>query len=158
MFDRDLSLWNATEGSHLMVIGTFSAGPTGVLSLQEVAFMTCNHDWIPIENTYEDQLITSLGKANRRFVKGMRYQLAANRPLASVVLSDTQARPVACYVIPPGVSAEYEAELEHLVMESELESWCWHTDAEEIPPFPPRQGSMPVPHPHASAPVQAVAH
>lgn len=157
LFDKDLSLWNATEGSHLMVIGTCSAGPTGVLSLQEVAFMTCNHDWIPIENTYEDQLITSLSKANRRFVKGLRYQLAANRPLASVVLSDTQSRPVACYVIPPGVSAEYEAELEHFVKESELVSWCWHTDAEEIPPFPPRQGSMPVPHPHASAPVHGVA-
>jgi hypothetical protein len=127
-----------------MVIGTFSAGPTGVLSLHEVAFMTCNHDWIPVENTYEDRLITALSKAHRRFVKGMRYQLPTTRPLASVVLADTQPKPVACYIVPPGVSAEYEAELSQLIEESELESWCWHTDAEEIPALPGRHGSTPV--------------
>lgn len=145
LFDKDLSLWNATEGSHLVVIGTFSAGPTGVLSLQEVAFMTCRHDWIPVENTYDDRLVASLIKARRRFVKGMRYQLPAARPLASVVVADTQPRPVACYIIPPGASAEYEAELNELMQGSELESWCWHTDAEEIPPLPGRLGSAAVP-------------
>jgi hypothetical protein len=140
VFESDLSLWNATEGSHLVVIGTFTAGPTGILSLQEVAFMTCNHDWIPIENPYEDRLITGLGTAQRRFVKGLRYQLPSTRPLASVVLSDTQPRPVACYIVPPGASAEYEADLEELIRESELASWCWRTETEEIPPFPPRLG------------------
>jgi hypothetical protein len=138
-----------------MVIGTFSAGPTGVLSLQEMAFMTCNHDWIPIENTYEDQLITGLSKANRRFVKGMRYQLAKHRPLASVVLFDTQPGPVACYIIPPGVSAEYEAELRQLMNESELGAWCWHTDSEEMPPPPPRQALAPITHRQTPATVHA---
>jgi hypothetical protein len=145
LFDKDLALWNAAEGSHLVIIGTFSAGPTGVLSLHEVAFMTCNHDWIPVENTYENRLITALSKAHRRFVKGMRYQFPANRPLASVVLSDTQPRPAACYIVPPGASAEYEAELRQLIEESELESWCWHTDREEIPALPGRQGTVPAP-------------
>lgn len=141
VFENDLSLWNATEGSHLMLIGTFGAGPTGILSLQEVAFMTCNQDWIPIENTYEDRLVTALSKSGRRFVKGLRYQLASNRPLASVVLSDTEPLPVACYVISPGSSAEYEADLARLINESKLGSWCWHTDAEEMPGFPPRTGN-----------------
>ena len=141
IFDDDLSLWNATEGAHLMLIGTFSAGPTGILSLEEVVFMTCNHDWIPIENAYEERLIAALSVANRRFVKGMRYQLASNRPLASVVLSDTEP-PFACYVMPPGASAEYEADLAQLISESELGSWCWHTDMEEMPPFPSRQGDL----------------
>jgi hypothetical protein len=151
LFDKDLALWNASDGSHLVMIGTFSAGPTGVLSLHEVAFMTCNHDWIPVENTYEDRLIATLSKAHRRFVKGMRYQLPASRPLASVVLSDIQPRPVACYIVPPGASPEYEAELGQLIQESELESWSWHTDAEEIPALPARQGSPPVPPAHAAA-------
>jgi hypothetical protein len=155
LFDDDLALWNAAGGCHLMVIGTFSAGPTGVVSLQEMAFMTCNHDWIPIENTYEDQLITGLSKANRRFVKGMRYQLAKHRPLASVVLFDTQPGPVACYIIPPGVSAEYEAELSQLMNESELGAWCWHTDSEEMPPLPPRQVSAPITHRQTPATVHA---
>jgi hypothetical protein len=151
LFDKDLALWNATEGSHLVVIGTFSAGPTGVLSLHEVAFMTCNHDWIPVENTCEDRLIAALSKAHRPFVKGMRYQLSVNRPLASVVLSDTQPRPVACYIVPPGASAEYEAELRQLIEDSELEFWCWHTDAEEIPGLPGRHGSVPAPLLHTTA-------
>jgi hypothetical protein len=141
LFDEDLSLWNATEGSHLMLIGTFSAGPTGVLSLHEVAFMTCNHDWIPVENTYEDRLIACL----------------THRPLASVVLSDAHPRPVACYVIPPGARAEYEAALSELMKDSELRSWCWHTDAEEMPRFPPRQGSMPISDLQSAAAVPACA-
>ena len=143
VFENDLLLWNATEGAHLMLIGTFSAGPTGILSLQEVGFMTCNQNWIPIENTYEDRLVAGLCRANRRFMKGMRYQLASDRPLASVVLADTEPRPIACYVIPPGASAEYEADLEQWIKESELGSWCCHTDAEEMPAFPPRLGHLP---------------
>ncbi len=110
-----------------------------------------------MENTYEDQLIAALSKAHRRFVKGMRYQLPANRPLASVVLSDTQPRPVACYIVPPGASAEYEAELRQLIEESELESWCWHTDAEEIPGLPGRHGAAAVPPLVHTAPEPAFA-
>lgn len=141
LFNNELTLWNAVEGAHLIVLGTFSAGPTGILSFQEMALMVVNQNWIPIENLYDQQLLSALSEARRRFVKGLRYNLPIHRPLASVVLSDTQPRPIAMYLIPPGANEEYEAEMAHLIQSSELTSWCWHMETEEMPAFPPRPGS-----------------
>ena len=110
--------------------------------------MTCNRDWIPVESVYDGMLIKQLSQAHRRFCKGMRYQLAAKRPLASVVLSDTQP-PVACYIVPPGADGKYEAELEELIQESQLAPWIWRTEWEEMPAFPLRAGTAQASETHA---------
>ena len=115
--------------------------------------MVVNQNWIPVENLYDQQLVSALSEARRRFTKGLRYNLPRHRPLASVVLSDTQPRPVAMYLIPPGANEEYEAEVAHLINSSELASWCWHMETEEMPAFPPRPGSAapwPFVHPVAA--------
>ena len=102
-FERELSLWDATEESHLILIGTFAVNVTGVASLEESAIMVVNHEWIPIEHTYDNLLIEKLGAGKRRFAKGLRYNLGSKRPLASVVLSDTEPTAVAMYIVPPCV-------------------------------------------------------
>ena len=52
-FEVELGLWDALEGTHLMMIGTFSIGATGVASLEEVALMCVTENWIPFESTFE---------------------------------------------------------------------------------------------------------
>jgi hypothetical protein len=150
-FENELTLWNATEGSHLLFIGTFGAGPTGVLSLHEVSLMVVNGSWIPIENVYEHRLIEELIRSGRQFVKGQRYNLASNKPLASVVLADTQPRPVALYVVSSTASEEYTSELKALIEESDLASWWWSTEESSLPPLPARTGYTSSPRPNGTA-------
>ena len=61
-------------------------------------------NWIPIEHHADAHLLDELTRTGRRFTKGLRYNLAGDRPLASVVLSDTAPAPVALYLVPPGPS------------------------------------------------------
>lgn len=140
-FANELSLWDAIEGSHLMTIGTFSVGNTGVASLEEVALMTVTENWIPFEHMSEKMLLDTLTSSNRRFIKGMRYNLPESRPLASAVLSDT-AQPVAMYVLPPTASDEYVAALDALVEESKLDAWTWKAGADEMPALPESKASF----------------
>ncbi|MDF6951064.1 DUF1173 domain-containing protein, partial [Escherichia coli] len=72
-FEVELGLWDALEGTHLMMIGTFSIGATGVASLEEVALMCVTENWIPFESTFEKMVLDALTQQNRRFMKGMRY-------------------------------------------------------------------------------------
>lgn len=135
-FDVELSLWDALEGTHLLMIGTFGIGATGVASLEEVALMCVTENWIPFENTFEKMALDALTQQNRRFMKGMRYNLPSTRPLACAVASDTEPEPIAMYVVPPGASEDYAAAVEDLIAESKLPSWKWAAGDAPMPPLP----------------------
>lgn len=141
-FENELALWDAVDGAHLIVVGTFGVGPTGVSSLEEVALMAVTENWIPFEHIYEKGLLDTLTESGRRFVKGLRYNLHSSIPLASAVLSDTVPHPTALYVIPPAASDDYVQAVEALVAESHLPSWVWAAGAGAMPPIP---GVIPVP-------------
>lgn len=135
-FQGEIDLSSADDGkSHLVAIATFSIGSTGIASIEEIALMPVSENWIPIENSYEKMLIDVLTRENRRFVKGLRYNLAENRPLASVVLADV-VPPVAMYIVPPGASEDYQATLEELISNSKLGSWVWQVESGAMPEIP----------------------
>lgn len=135
-FDVELGLWDALEGTHLLLIGTFGIGATGVASLEEVALMCVTENWIPFESTFEKMALDALTQQNRRFMKGMRYNLPSTRPLACAVASDTEPEPTAMYVVPPGASEDYAAAVEDLIAESKLPSWKWEAGDAPMPPLP----------------------
>lgn len=135
-FEIELGLWNAMEDTHLMAIGTFSVGHTGVASVEEVALMTVTEGWIPFENSYEKAVIDAMVAANRRFSKGLRYNLPSSRPLASLVATDTSPEPTAMYVLPPNAAEDQELALEELMNASELPSWLWRAGESEMPALP----------------------
>ncbi|CAJ0902845.1 hypothetical protein R20233_04843 [Ralstonia sp. LMG 32965] len=135
-FEVELGLWDALEGTHLMMIGTFSIGATGVASLEEIALMCVTENWIPFESTFEKMVLDALTQQNRRFMKGMRYNLPSTRPLACAVASDTEPEPTAMYVVPPGASEDYAAAVDELIAESKLPSWKWEAGEAPMPPLP----------------------
>lgn len=135
-FEGELALWQAIEGSHLMVIATFGVGLTGVASIEEVSLMITTENWIPFEGIQEKALLDALTEQSRRFVKGLRYNLPLNRPLASVVLTDTQPTPTAMYVIGAEADADHTRAIEELAENSSLDSWIWRVGTESMPLFP----------------------
>ncbi|WP_338333750.1 DUF1173 family protein, partial [Xanthomonas citri] len=146
-FADELELWNSIESAHLVMIGTFGLGPTGVASLEELALMVVTQEWLPIESVFELDLLAALVEQKRHFTKGMRYNLVSSRPLATAVLQDTKPASAALYVIPPTAEADYGAALQDLVEGSELVAWFWRAGEDPCPPLPALEGyeAMPVP-------------
>ncbi|SEB26308.1 DUF1173 domain-containing protein [Variovorax sp. YR216] len=135
-FETELGLWDAMPDTHLVAIGTFGVGHTGVASLEEVALMTVTEGWIPFESSYDKTVIDAMAGAHRRFSKALRYNLPANRPLASLVATDTSPQPTAMYVLPPGATGDDEAALDELMQSSHLARWLWRAGELEMPALP----------------------
>lgn len=136
-FVNELALWSEDESSHLLTVATFGMSPAGVATIEELCLIPATANWIPIEHHADAQLLEKLTQTGRRFTKGLRYNLADDRPLASAVLSDTAPTPVALYLIPPSASDGYRQALDQLVGTSELESWVWKTGEQSMPVLPP---------------------
>lgn len=99
--------------------------------------MVVSPGWIPFESQFELMLLGTLAEQKRRYVKGLRYNLASASPLASVVLQDTQPQPTALYIVPVGSNDSFVQELATLIENSKLASWRWEPGAAEMPALPP---------------------
>jgi len=145
-----MSMFRAIENSHLLVICTFGLGYNGVANLEEIAPMVTTENWIPIESMYEKDLIDMLTEKGRAFQKVLRYNLASNVPVASLILLDTKPNSTVMYVVPQDRIEDevYSKKLEELIMGSSLDAWTWVVgkDMPEIPPrgYAPSTPSSPV--------------
>ena len=135
-FANELALWGAMPQTHLIAIATFGLGATGVASIESIALMIVTENWIPFEHSYDAALLDALTQARVSFLKGLRYNLPTDRPLASVVLREDGAEVVAMYVVPPTADDAYRAALGELTGESAMTAWIWNTGSGEMPPLP----------------------
>ena len=135
-FANELSLWGAMPETNLIAIATFGLGPTGVASIEAIALMIVTENWIPFESSDDAALLDALTRARASYLKGLRYNLPTDRPLASVVLREEGIAPVAMYVIPPAADDIYRVALEELTSASEMRAWVWNAGAAEMPPLP----------------------
>ena len=143
-FQQELALWESDDEAHMILVGTFGMDAAGYAYLDAASLMVTDANWIPIEHRWDLELVRRLIADRRRFTKGLRYNLAPNRPIASAVLADTADRPVALYVVPPSSDAEAVAKVTSLVEESELKSWIWHAGGSDMPPLPSHRGQAAV--------------
>lgn len=135
-FEVELGLWDALEDTHLIAIGTFGLGAAGLATIEEVALMTVTANWIPFESNYDKMLIDAMTQAQRRFVKGLRYNLSPRLPLACLVASDTRPTPTAMFILAPTVSQEYQVALDTLIAESKMSHWMWKASDGRMPALP----------------------
>lgn len=124
-FAVELDLWSANDHGHLIVIGTFSLNASGIAIFQEIALMTVNEQWIPYDNTDELALLMELTKANRRFIKCLRYNLPSTRPTASVLLSEQDRATTAVFVCPANASEDYRDDMQTLIQDCGIKSQIW---------------------------------
>lgn len=140
-FGTELGMFRENAGGHLIIVATFGVGATGYASIEEASLMMTSPEWIPIENGWDGMLVHELVEQKRGFLKGLRYNLGSDRPLASIVTSDTMPKPVAMYLIPDGAEDTYMAGLRDLVNTSTLASWFWTPGPQaSVPALPGRTG------------------
>ncbi|WP_423383567.1 DUF1173 domain-containing protein [Burkholderia sp. LMG 32019] len=143
VFAAEKSLWNAFPEIHLVMIATFSVDSAGVADLEEMALMVTNEQWIPFSNVEEKRLLESLIKGRRRFVKGLRYNLPATRPLASVILNDTEDKHTAVYMVPGNASEAYMTALSELLDDDRMHHVQWAAgDAMPVLPSAVSRGAI----------------
>lgn len=136
-FEVEFELWRAFETTHLMSIATFGVGASGVATIEEMALMLTTENWIPFETLHEKELVDALTRQSRHFVRSLRYNMAADRPLAAAVVTDTQPKPTAMYILDGATSDDRIVAFEELTEHSSLASWTWNVSEQSIPLFPP---------------------
>ena len=125
-FIKEFELWNMYgDQCHLLFICTILKTASDLPLIQEISVMLVNKHWIPFESKYEYEVIEELMENKRQFIKGLRYNLPTNKPLASIVVVDTKPKPTAMYIIPSSESEQYEQSIELMVEESDYASWKW---------------------------------
>ena len=135
-FEPELSLWGAADDLHMMMIATFGVSAGGVPMIAELSLMPVTGQWIPIEDTFDQQLIQRLVRDGRSFVKGLRYNLSPGRPLASAILTDVGGAPVAlCIARPGGADSEADAATAGLSLGNTSIAWLWKAREEAMPPL-----------------------
>ncbi|WP_457324207.1 DUF1173 family protein [Roseateles sp. P5_E11] len=133
-FERQLALWGASDDIRMVVIGTFSLTASGVPLLGEVSLMPATRDWIPVESAFEKMLIERLIADERCFLKGLRYDLRAEVPLAAATLLDCgNTAPLLC------ITSEQAAHPSacHPSRPADEVRWQWLAQEEPMPMLPP---------------------
>ncbi|WP_049096376.1 DUF1173 domain-containing protein [Burkholderia cepacia] len=136
VFEAEKSLWNAYPDIHLIMIATFSVDSAGVAELEEMALMVVNEQWIPFSTVEEKGFLETLVAGRRRFAKGLRYNLPSTRPLASVILNDTEEKHTAVYLVPGNASEAYKVALAELLEDRRMNHLQWES-GNAMPTLPP---------------------
>jgi len=131
-FGDELELWQSDDDGHLMVIATFSVGRAGLATAEEISLVMTDEHWLPYESLADKLLLDAALDARRRFTKSLRYNLAPDKPMASLVFTDTET-PTAAFVLTSDEDPDTAAQI---ATDTGTEVWTWVV-TEDMPPLPP---------------------
>jgi hypothetical protein len=142
-FERELALWGASEDLHMLVIATFRMADTGIPNIAEIALMPATPQWLLIEDQFERQLVEKLVADARSFIKCLRYNASASKPVVSASLTDCGASPQLLVIARQTVNEhEINADLNQMTVFEGPLPWIWKAFDEAMPRFPPKNDAL----------------
>ena len=138
-FEPELSLWGAADNVHMMMIATFGVSSTGVPTIEELSLMPVISQWLPIEDSFEKQLVEMLVRDGRAFVKGLRYNMPPGQLLASATLTDTVESPWGLFIAPRFDADESALAVKDFARTDGSPAWVWRTAEGAMPALPARR-------------------
>jgi hypothetical protein len=136
-FDSDLALWASADTVHMVMIATFGVSEAGIPTIAEMSLMPVTPQWLPIEDSFERQLVERLVADGRAFIKGLRYNLHRDQCLARATLTDTGDAGPLLFVVPPGLEGASVAEGIHSANpRGDAPVWVWQPASEAMPRLP----------------------
>ncbi|BFM18800.1 DUF1173 domain-containing protein (plasmid) [Maricurvus nonylphenolicus] len=135
-FPVELSLFEQNESTHLLTICTFFLSASGNPQIDSISFMLTDSNWLPVESIDDMELTERATSGKRSFIKGLRYNLASTDVIASMLLTDIEGKPTAVYISPIEPSDEFKEKLDIVLSESDLESFIWDLESEEMLQLP----------------------
>jgi len=135
-FEREFSLWGADPSSHLIAVATFGLNPAGLAIVDEVALMIVSENWIPYETMYEKRLVDALARIREKSIKGLRYNLHPDQPIANALLHNRK-EPFALFIVPAGADEDFKASLQDMIAaRPEMRTWIWRVADGDMPVLP----------------------
>lgn len=136
-FESELALWSATEDIHMVMVATFRVSSAGVPAIVEMSLMPVTAQWLPIEDSFERQLVERLVADGRAFIKGLRYNLHRDQCIATALLTDTRDAAFFMFVVSPGLEGMALAGGTNCANPRGDEPvWVWKPASEAMPRFP----------------------
>jgi hypothetical protein len=136
-FDSELALWASADTVHMVVIGTFGVTEAGIPTIGEMSLMPVTPQWLPIEDSFERQLVERLVADGRAFIKGLRYNLHRGQSLATATLTDAGEAGSMMFVVPPGLEGTAVADgLSGANPRGDAPTWVWQPATGAMPRFP----------------------
>ncbi len=136
-FESELALWGATEDMHMVMVATFGVSSAGIPAIVEMSLMPVTAQWLPIENSFEHQLVEHLVADGRAFIKGLRYNLHREPCVATAMLTDTRDAPVLLFVVSPALKGTAVAEGTNCENpRGDASAWVWKPASEAMPRVP----------------------
>lgn len=138
-FEGELALWSSAETVHMVAIATFGLSEVGVPVIAEMSLMPVTPQWLPIEDSFDRQLVDHLVASERSFIRGLRYNMAPTDALASATLID-----VGDEGIPLVVQSHEGGQTRPLASRNDIArppgspAWVWFPLREAMPPIPKR--------------------
>ena len=125
-FAVEQELWRSQgDDGHLVMAASFSIGASGLPQLFEVSVVPMTPQWLPFESSDERSLLAKAVTEQRRFVKGLRFNLGLEKPVASVALTDTGAEASAVYLTRNLPDATYDDALAELMKTAGVSHHLW---------------------------------
>jgi hypothetical protein len=141
-FEPELSLWGAADDVHMMMIATFGVSAAGVPTIEELSLMPVTSQWLPVEDSFEKQLVERLVRDGRSFVKGLRYNMPPGQLLASAILLDTGESPWGLLIAPRGDDDALAAAIKDFARTDGSPAWVWRTVEGAMPALPARRRAL----------------
>jgi hypothetical protein len=114
-FAVELALWMNADSGHLIFAGSFSITKQGLMRFYEMTIMPVTDEWLPYDDREEFELLRKAVSSKRRFVKGLRYNLDRDKPIASITLRDTGQTVTAVHLSKSRPNPEYDSALQDLM-------------------------------------------
>jgi hypothetical protein len=144
--ERELSLWSASEALRMMLVATFGLNQSGLPSIEELALMPVTSHWIPIEDSFDLQLVDRLVFDRRSFVKPLGNTLTGAKLAASAILLDTVDPPSVLRVDRSEVASPLSVATGGALLGVNALLWNWRAGQEPMPALPPLRDDA-RPHP-----------
>ena len=126
----------------MMMIATFGVSAAGVPTIEELSLMPVTSQWLPVEDSFEKQLVEMLVRDGRSFVKGLRYNMRPGQLLASAILIDAGDSPKGLFIAPHGDDDESALAVENLAGTNGSAAWVWRTAEGAMPVLPARRRAL----------------
>jgi Protein of unknown function (DUF1173) len=136
-FDSELALWACADTVHMIMVATFGVSEAGTPAISEMSLVPVTAQWLPVEDSFERQLVECLVADGRGFIKGLRYNLHRDPCIASVTLTDVGDTGSLMFVIAPGLERTAAADsITSANPRGDAPVWVWHPAIEGMPEFP----------------------
>lgn len=136
-FEPALALWGAAEDLRMVMIATFSVADAGIPSISALSLMPTTAQWLPIEDGFEQQLVETLVRDNRVFIKALRYNMPREKTLVSASLTDCGESPQPLSISRHPIDDHWmHAGLIEKGSAEGIRTWLWRTADGSMPRLP----------------------